>query len=549
MSEDTMEEMEELEQEQDNTEYLVTPKEMRMLERLTNEFGISYTQMMENAGKALAEILLEEYPDKNHFLFLAGTGNNGGDCYVSARYLKQAGKDVTILAPLGLPTTDLAKEAYQKALDAEVPPAFLDLDTDPLAQHALNVAEIVVEGIFGIGFHGEIPEMIEGLYEEVNFQHVIRVACDIPGGGNALTGQVGGAFLADLTVTFGAEKIGMSQYPLRDLCGRIRVADIGIPADAFDEVRPAERLHLESVKNYIPGREPDNYKNRFGHALIVAGSFNMRGACILPAMSCMRSGVGLLTCASVEPVLSALMTRLPESMCLSLKADPDGFLQNNKYNQNLLKSAMQDKSAILIGCGMGVTEHTTNLIKFLLRESTCPVILDADGLNAIASCIEYIPGGRTILTPHPGEAGRLLGISTEEVQSDRVGAAKRLAELTDSVVILKGAGTIVTDGEDVSICNAGNPGMAKAGSGDVLAGIVTSFVAQNEAGNSGFDSSEITDMFRRMNLYESACAAVMYHAAAGDRTAEKMPMRYMLPQDIIDSLREVYPTGSAEWYC
>lgn len=524
--------------------YLVTPEQMRILEQLTDQAGASYAQMMENAGKALAEILLEEYPDKNHFLFLAGTGNNGGDCSVAAFYLKQAGKQVIMAMPLGEPKTKISQDAYRRVLENQIPVWLGDQVYAEENEHDFETAEVIIDGIFGTGFHGELPEEIENLFDAVSFEDVVHVACDIPSGGDGLTGQFDGVFRADLTVTFGAEKIGMSQYPLREHCGKIRVADIGIPESAFSKINSAQRLSLEYARNKLPEREPTDYKNRFGHALVIAGSSRMRGACVLASMACMRSGVGLLTCASAEQALSALSVRIPESMCLPLETDFDGFFLNSRNNRNLLQSAMQNKSAILIGCGMGVTDQTRELLKFLLTESKCPVILDADGLNAVASCIEYIPEGRTILTPHPGEAARLLGISTEEVQKDRIASAKKLAKITGAVVILKGAGTIITDGEQVNICNAGNSGMARAGSGDVLAGIVTSIAAQliqlmENIANLGIDNPEISEILFRTFLYDAACAAVMIHAAAGDRTAEKMPMSYMLPQDIINSLQDI----------
>jgi NAD(P)H-hydrate repair Nnr-like enzyme with NAD(P)H-hydrate dehydratase domain len=179
------------------------------------------------------------------------------------------------------------------------------------------------------------------------------------------------------------------------------------------------------------------------------------------------------------------------------------------------------RQCFLIGCGLGQTEETAALTKFLLDTSTCPVILDADGLNIASHHIEWIPKGRTVLTPHPAEAARLLGITADEVQADRPGAARRLAKKTGAVVVLKGAGSIVTDERFMAVCNAGNPGMAKAGSGDVLAGILGALAAQ------------------RMSLFDAAYTAVMLHAAAADAAAAEMPRGYMLPQDTIAYLQEV----------
>ena len=355
----------------------------------------------------------------------------------------------------------------------------------------------------------------------ISRENQLRIACDIPSGGNGLTGQISpGIFQADTTITFGAVKIGMTQYPLRKYCGEILIADIGIPEQAFAKIRPAEQLTLEKIKSILPDRRPDAYKNQMGHVLAVAGSIRMRGACVLAVTAAMRSGAGLLTCASAEPALMAVSCRMPEIMCLPLKTDENGFFLDME-NHEILLQALQNKQALLLGCGMGMTEKTRNLTKFLISESSCPVILDADGLNCICDCIELLSKGRTIITPHVGEAARLLKISAKEIQQDRFSAAYQLAEMTGAVVVLKGAGTIITDGSRTAVCDLGNPGMARAGSGDVLTGIIAAFVGQG------------------LSLYEAACAGVTIHAAAGDLTAEHMPYRYMLPHDLIHTLQDI----------
>ena len=312
----------------------------------------------------------------------------------------------------------------------------------------------------------------------------------------------------------------MSQYPLRKYCGQIYVMDIGIPENAFQEIETVHRLTRLEIRENLPYRQPDSYKNQFGHVLAVAGSVRMRGACILAVTAAMRSGAGLLTCASAEQALTAISCTLPEVMCLPLQTDQDGLFLDTE-NHEILANALKNKQALLIGCGMGVTESTRNLIKFLFSDSSCPIILDADGLNCISDCIELIPEGRTILTPHMGEAARLLKTDVSEIQKDRISAARKLAELTKAVVILKGAGTVITDGKRTAVCNLGNAAMARAGSGDVLAGIAAAFAGQG------------------MELYQAACMAVTVHASAGDQAAEQLPERYMLPQDLIRSLQEI----------
>ena len=492
---------------------LVTPEQMQKLEALTDSSGISYGHMMERAGKALADTITTRFPDRRKVLFLAGTGNNGGDCYAAAFHLKAAGWLPEILAPLGEPRTDISRAARERARREGIPMFAEAYD------FVLQDKEIIVDGIFGTGFSGTLPPVIQQLLQPREEQ--IRIACDIPSGGYAASGAVSeGTFQAHITVTFGAEKLGMSQYPLRSYCGEIILADIGIPEGTVVLPYPAMRMTLEEAQAKRPFVPLDAHKNMLGHLLTVTGSRRMRGAAALAAEAAMRSGVGLTTCASCDEALAGITFRVPEALCLPLETDADGFLLCEK-NKERLTEALHGKTALLIGCGLGQTEETAALTKFLLDTSTCPVILDADGLNIASRHIEWIPKGRTVLTPHPAEAARLLGITADEVQADRPGAARRLAKKTGAVVVLKGAGSIVTDERFMAVCNAGNPGMAKAGSGDVLAGILGALAAQ------------------RMSLFDAAYTAVMLHAAAADAAAAEMPHGYMLPQDTIAYLQEV----------
>lgn len=493
---------------------LVTPKQMQILEQQTDACGISYAEMMERAGCALADFIQEFAPEARTAILLAGSGNNGGDCYVAAARLHLAGWKVQILAPFGEPKTEISRNAAAHAINCGVAVV-------KNADDFLESAEVVVDGLFGTGFRGELPQEAVKLLASRKGQ--LRIAADIPSGGSGLTGSAcEGTFQAHATVTFGAVKLGMSQYPLRSSCGEITCADIGIPASVFDALKPsaAKRLKLEEMRSLLPSLRPDAHKNSRGHLLTVAGSVRMRGACVLAATAAMRSGCGLQTTASAEPALQAVCGSIPEIMCLPLETDERGFFLNDE-NHGLLSDALHGKDALLIGCGMGVTENTRNLTKFLLQQSDCPIILDADGLNCIGTCIEWIPKGRTVLTPHPGEAARLLGMTAAQVQDDRPYAARLLAQKSGAVVALKGAGTIVTDGERMAVCMDGNVGLARAGSGDVLAGITASLAAQG------------------MELYDAACAAVTLHACAGDAAARRLPVGFMLPQDVIAALQEV----------
>lgn len=494
----------------------VTPKQMKELENIAALSGVSFSEMMDNAGKQLAE-LIQSYPDRKELpvLFLAGNGNNGGDCYVAAMYLKQAGWNPMVLMPLGEPRTDIAWNAKIAAVAAGVQ-VYAD------AGALFEFAGTIVDGLFGTGFRDALPAEIISLLAHCKPDQ-LKIACDIPSGGNGATGTVdAGTIHADVTLTFAVKKLGLVTYPLCEYCGEIKVADIGIPEEAYSRLStsPVDELTLDMVRSLLPSRKADSYKNQHGHLLNITGSTRMRGACVLSAESAYRCGAGMLTVASVEAALLPLTVRLPEAMCLPMQTDADGFFLNEE-NHASLEAALNGKDAVLIGCGMGVTENTAALTKFVFEVSDCPVIVDADGLNVLADCIECVPGGRTILTPHPAEAARLLGCTVADVQADRPGSAESLAKKTGAIVILKGAGTIISDGERSALCQLGNAGMARAGSGDVLAGMTASLAAQG------------------LSLYDAACAAVTLHAAAGDCTAEMLPQRFMLPQDMILALQDV----------
>ncbi len=279
-------------------------------------------------------------------------------------------------------------------------------------------------------------------------------------------------------------------------------------------------LTHSALRSQLPSISHSAHKNQRGHLLIVAGSRRMRGACLLASHSAMRSGVGMLTVASVEEVFTPLMTMIPESMCLPLHCDVEGFLLNIE-NHVLLTRYLSQKTALLLGCGMGLTESTRELVHFLLCTTSIPIVLDADGLNALDGKPEILPEQRCILTPHVGECARLLQCTPSEIQADREKAVLALARKAKNIVILKGEHTLISDGERISLCPYGNEGLARAGSGDVLAGLCGSLLAQG------------------MELYTCACLAVCVHALAADMAREHRTVRTLLPHDILSYYREL----------
>ena len=500
---------------------LVTPQQMKLLEDLSDKSGVSYAQLMERAGQQLSVFLLRQIRQKKDgkILFLCGNGNNGGDCFVAARLLSAQGVPVCVGLLCGIPKTILAYSMYKQLGDIPV------VSSADQLKEAIRIADFVVDGVFGTGFHGTLrPEQAE-LFQLASSRFCIGV--DIPSGGNCATGQVSeGTFEADVTIAFGALKTGMTQYPLKDYCGKIQTADIGIPDEAYaipaDE-RSYTLLEHDSLAGFPEPRRPDAHKGDFGRVLCITGSSEMRGAAALSVLGALRSGAGLVRAASCPDCINTVSVLAPEATFIPLECDDNGFMLFD-CNRQRIESELKKADAVLIGCGLGVTPDTVELTRFVTENAICPVIIDADGLNCIASDIDILQRRKAevIITPHPGEMARLIGREGAEINKIRFFAAEKLAEKFHAVVVLKGAGTVIADNHFTSVCPTGNPGMSKGGSGDVLAGIIASLAAQ---GYSCFDAA-------RFGAY--------IHGLAGNIAAEKLGHEAMLPRDIIDSLSDSF---------
>lgn len=502
--------------------YLVTPKQMKFLESAADKSGNTYEILMENAGKKLTENMFKIYcsmQKKPEIIFLCGNGNNAGDCFVAARYLSGYGIRPVMAMLCGEPKTKLAKLNFKRMTDAEV---LTEKDTI-INRLSAEGEKLIADGVFGTGFHGELSDEIKEIFSAASANGTV-VAVDVPSGGNCLDGSVSdGTMKASYTYTFAFEKFGMSQYPLKSYCGKIKTEDIGISEKFVSQLeRRIIKTEKELAASLIPEKKPDAHKGNFGRLLIVCGSETMPGACIMSALAAGRTGVGLLQTASTEKVLSAISQMLPESMQLPLTADENGFISADNFEK--IMKVSEKATAVLIGCGIGVDENTKKLVKKLIENLNCPVILDADGINCIADSIDIIKEKKSsiILTPHPAEMGRLCGKSAAQVQSDRLGTATEFSERYDAVTVLKGAGTIVSYGDTVYVNHTGNPGMGKGGSGDVLSGIIASLAAQG------------------ISPAEAAALGVFVHGIAGDLAAEEKTMQCMTATDIIAMLPKAF---------
>lgn len=496
---------------------LATPQQMKTLEKESDKAGVSYERLMEKAGKELSKHIKMKFTEKKNFLsetpsviFLCGNGNNAGDCFVAARRLKKWKIDSEVFMLCGEPKTELAKLNFERMKD--IPIIYDEKETLDILNEKYS-SSIIVDGVFGTGFHGELPENVRRIFKVCKQSDI---AVDVPSGGNCKTGAAAeGVMPAKITVAFGCAKSGMLQYPLWSLCGQIIIRDINIPENVYELIDyPIEIL---SGANKILKRKPDSHKGNFGRLLTVCGSLSMPGAALMSACAAARSGVGLLEVCAPEQYVPHFAAKLPEAIYLPLETE-NGSYTESAYDK-IMRSA-EKSTAVLIGCGLGVNDQTRKLVKKLLLNINCPIILDADGINCITDCINIIKQVKhdIILTPHPAEMARLCGVGTAEVQADRFECAKAFSQKYDCILVLKGAGTVISYPDRAYVNTTGNPGMSKGGSGDVLSGIVSSLTAQGIPPETG----------------------VFIHGRAGDAAAEKHSEQGMLPTDIIGELGGIF---------
>ncbi|MBQ3566021.1 MAG: NAD(P)H-hydrate dehydratase [Oscillospiraceae bacterium] len=501
---------------------VVTPEQMKYLEAEADRNGNSYENLMELAGKKLSEKITEMLCNdkQKKVLFLCGNGNNAGDCFVAARYLENTDICCTVAMLCGTPKTDISLLNFNRMRNTEIISEHREI------MNALRTEKfsLAADGVFGTGFRGELPEKICEVFAACADLKILAV--DVPSGGNCKTGAVSiGTLKADETITFAFSKFGMTQYPLKSFCGKVCVADIGIHQKFTENLDCIINItDNETIKGIIPQKVPDSHKGNYGRLLTVCGSETMPGACIMSLESALKSGVGLVQAAVPESLIQVIATRLPEVMFLPLTTDSNGCITFDNFDKIIRHS--KNATSVLIGCGIGVTEQTKTLVKNLIANINCPVILDADGINCIADSIDIIKQSMSdiIITPHPAEMGRLCNVPTGEIQSDRLQAALEFAKENNVTVVLKGAGTVIAGNNRVNVNTNGNPGMAKGGSGDVLAGIIASLKAQG------------------ISAYDSAVLGTFIHGLAGDEAASEMSMQSMTATDIIKKLSMVFKT-------
>ena len=489
---------------------LPTAEQMRTLDKMAiKRFGIPSIVLMENAGRGAVDTILSNVGDPAGQVvsIFVGPGNNGGDGLVIARHLHQKGARPQIF--LLTKADKLSSDAkINLAIVQKLPvPVYPVLKADDLTdfEELLASSWAVVDAIFGTGLKRQVKGHFAEAIKRINRMTCPVLAVDVPSGLDSDSGQpLGFCVQADYTATFGLAKPGLVLHqPGSQFVGSLEVVDIGIPPQAVEEAAiQTELLTREVVASWLPPRKATAHKGTFGHLLVAAGSTGKTGAAALCAMGGLRGGAGLVSLAVPHNLNSIIEGLLVEAMTIPLAKSTD-FLADSDYKT--IKNVLADKQAIAVGPGLGSAKETVTMIRKLYREATLPMVVDADGLNCLAMDIGILkkaPAAR-ILTPHPGEMARLTGLSTADIQADRLQIASAFAKKHHLFLILKGAGTVIAapDGE-IAVNSTGNPGMASGGMGDVLTGLIGGLLAQG------------------LSPWQASCLGVYAHGLAGDLLAE-----------------------------
>lgn len=505
---------------------VVTAAQMQSLDRrAATESGIPSLLLMEVAGAESAREIRAAFPAAaGRVTVLCGRGNNGGDGFVVARRLLACGgsAEVFLLAPRAEVQGDarINLEVLERMGAAPIPLTVADL---PRLAEALQGADLVVDAMLGTGARGAARGLIAEAIDLVNRARRPVAALDLPSGLEADSPEPPGpAVRADLTVTFAWPKPCLLLHPAATLAGRLRVVDIGLPRQLL--AAAGIRLHLlepTDVRPAFPPRDPAAHKGSFGHVLVVAGSAGKTGAAALCGMAAQRAGAGLVTVAAPASLHDVLETKLTEVMTEPLPETEARTLALEGLDR-LLRLA-EGKAAVAIGPGLGTHPATQELVRRLVAALRCPLVLDADGLTAFAGQAEGLArsGAPAILTPHPGELARLLGVERDEILARRLTLVPETAVRLGAILLLKTARTLVAgpDGEAV-VVPTGNPGLASGGTGDVLTGVIAALAAQGRP------------------AVLTARAGAYLHGLAGDLAARDSGEEAMLASDLLAALPE-----------
>lgn len=444
---------------------------MRKIEELENQKGTSYLQMMLDAGKSATTIIAANYEVKDkQVVVLCGNGNNGGDGFVVAQGLLDRGAKVTVLLCCGQPKTLESKTVFEQ-MDAGV------CIVDDFAQCSVGCCDFIIDAVFGIGFHGSIPQELEDVFSACYASTAVKIALDIPSGVEGDNGRFVECFHADLTIAIAALKPAHLVSWRETTCGKVLVANTSLTNTALESKLLLKALTAEICT--LPKRLPWSHKGDNGSLAVICGSAQYTGAAVFTCASALRSGCGYVYLLSTKKVCKQVSSHFPEVICVTLQENGSGGI--DRSNISTILAQLQKSDAAVVGCGMGNTHDTACIVQALLNKSQVPLVLDADALNVLAGKLSLLEKANcpVAITPHPGEFSRLAKMHIYMACGDYTLAAARLSAQSKAVVLLKGAVTAIMRGEKQPIFSfGGNDALARGGSGDLLSGIIGALAAQ-----------------------------------------------------------------------
>ena len=490
---------------------LYTAAQVRELDRIAiEEFSIPGITLMESAGGAAYQLMRSKWPDAKTILILCGPGNNGGDGYILARLAKEDGLAVK-LQLIG----DHTKLAGDALLAAERCIAS-GLKSMAYSKEDLSKADVIVDALLGTGLDRDVLGQWQEVINAINSSNTPVLSVDIPSGLNADTGQVMGcAVNADATISFIGLKQGLFTGQGVEYAGDVHFNNLDVPDEIGTKVNSmTEQITLDDLQSFLMPRSKSSHKGSFGHVLVVGGEYGFAGAARLCAEAAARTGAGLISLATHASHAGYITMSVPEVMVHATESSTE------------LLALLEKANVVAIGPGLGQSNWGMSLFSKVL-ESDLPLVVDADALNLLAQ--DPVTSDRWVLSPHPGEAARLLNCDSHTIQSDRIAAAKEIQKKFGGITVLKGSGTVIVDdrkdgGQKVSICSAGNPGMASGGMGDVLTGVIAGLIAQR--------------ISLGLDIGDAARLGVCLHASAGDNAATDGE-RGMLASDLMPWIRKL----------
>ena len=506
---------------------IVTAAEMREIDRATSErFGVPSLTLMENAGAAVAAFVLSQYPAAESVGVICGKGNNGGDGFVAARKLHEAGCDVRVL--LLAERSELRGDAAEMFTRLPMPAVGVSKNDQLKTEAARAVfdADVLIDAVLGTGFRPPVSGLYAEAIAAMNANSAPVVAVDIPSGADAdvMGEQVGAVGRADAIVTFTAPRPAHVFGMLTT--GPTLVAPIGSPDEAVVSSLQLNLIAASDVAPLIGPRPAASNKGSFGHVLVLGGSTGKAGAAAMAGMAALRGGAGLSTVATAKSVLATVAGFHPELMTEPLEETEAGSIALASLQQGRLDALIKAKTVLAVGPGISRHPETAELVRGVVKKYKLPIVLDADGLNAFEGRASELKSraGALVITPHPGEMARLAGSTIPAVQHDRLNVARTFARGHGLIVVLKGHRTLIAQPDGtVWVNTTGNPGMATGGTGDILTGMVAGLMAQHPD-----------------RIAEAVIAAVHLHGLAGNVARESMGEHSMVATDLLNSLPEAF---------